>query len=132
MYSEEGEKLKLKNKPKAPNSPSDLWKCCIYGLRIPSFSLVLCPAFVSNDLISPKFALELALFSFPSAGDVMDFKIPDASAVVVTSLSALCFVMYCGFCSCPGRQKPLCNVTGWVLMKILPGYQAFGDVHTCV
>ena len=33
---------------------------------------------------------------------------------------------------CPGRQKPLCNVTAWVLMKILPGYQAFGDVHTCV
>ena len=60
--------------------------------------MVLCPDFVSNVLISPKFTLELALFSFPSAGDVMDFKIPDGSAGVVTPLSALCFVMYCGFC----------------------------------
>ena len=33
---------------------------------------------------------------------------------------------------CPGRQKPLCNVTDWILMKILPGKQAFGDVHLCV
>lgn len=66
-----------------------------------------CPAFVSNDLISPKFALELALFSFPSAGDVMDFKIPDASAGVVASLSALCFVMYCGLCFGLGWQTAI-------------------------
>ena len=32
------------------------------------------------------------------SASMMDFKIPNGSAGVVTSLSALCFVMYCGFC----------------------------------